>query len=101
MNEISSGAKKLFAKLPVSVSGDVFTDAVVQVNPVATRNTIPYEVYCKLGTAHNLQKSTSTLVTSTTAASASNHEARQNYPTNQEKALTHLTLKLWICLGRC
>ena len=61
VNEISRGAKKLFANLPVSVRGDVFTDVVVQVDSAATCNTMPYEMYCKLGAGHKLRRSPSVL----------------------------------------
>ena len=49
---MSSGVKKLFANLPISVSGDVFTVVVVQVDSAATCNDMPYEMYCKLGSDH-------------------------------------------------
>ena len=46
--------RNFFSDLPVSVSGDVFNDVVVQVDSAATFNTTPYELYCKLGSDRKL-----------------------------------------------
>ena len=60
--ELSSGARKFFTTLPVSVNGSAFEDIEVQVDSAATCNTMPYSVFRKLGTAKDLGKSSATLV---------------------------------------
>ena len=62
VHAVDSAAHKLYTELPLSVNGDSFTKVKFQVDTAASCNTMPYELFLKVGSHNDLCPSKSTLL---------------------------------------